>query len=111
MKRKQEGPPPAPLRVQLERNSFREKLNEQSHKEAVNDRISKADHRIYGIEYQLGKWSAIYTFARWEANRAARSLLPFKTKEYDVGFSPFLRSPDRKAGLPKKAPFPTSRRF
>lgn len=61
--------------------SFREKLNPQSHKEAVNDRISKADHRIYGIEYQLGKWSAIYTFARWEANRAARSLLPFKTKE------------------------------
>lgn len=50
--------------------------NEQSHKEAFNDRISKADHRIYGMEYQLGKWSAIYTFARWEANRAARSLLP-----------------------------------
>jgi hypothetical protein len=60
------------------------------------NRISK--DRIYGIEYQLGLWSAIYTFARWEANRAARSLLPFKTKEYDVGFSPFLRSPDRKAG-------------
>ncbi len=100
IKRKPRGRPTSPSKgnvIDIDRDSFREMLNDQSLKKEISEKIRNAEHNVNGFEYQIkgSQWVASYHFAPWEPNRAHRSLLPFQINED----RPFIRSPDRKAGL------------